>query len=256
MKYKGLISIFISFIFLLVIVFTVFSVFTVKEVNVEYEVYASGKIDADIIDEKLSKYNGKNLLFLSIDDIVNEFSDYTYFEVVSAKKDFPNAITVTVKERLARYLLTTKDGSYVISSDGFVLEKVTSTLDKQLLNLSISEKEGNRLSFDNIEVGKKLTVDDVSALDALYDVIETEEISGFVTDVEIFSAFDKSLLTMYTATEVTIDVIDYKTDSKNKAIELAKSYADIDDYLKANSYLKVYTLQETGAIKVVWTRNT
>ena len=100
MKYKGLISIFISFIFLLVIVFTVFSVFTVKEVNVEYEVYASGKIDADIIDEKLSKYNGKNLLFLSIDDIVNEFSDYTYFEVVSAKKDFPNAITVTVKERL------------------------------------------------------------------------------------------------------------------------------------------------------------
>lgn len=255
MKYKGLISVFISFIFLLVIIFTVFSVFTVKSVNVEFEVYASGRSTADIIDEKLSKYKGKNLLFLSTDDVLKEFDDYTYFEVVSAKKDYPNAMSLVVKERLARYLLTTDTGTFVISSDGFVLEKATST-NNQLLKLTVSNKEGNRFAFDDVKVGEKLSSSDMDALTALYDVIETEQISGFVTDVEIFSAFDKSFLTMYTATEVTIDVIDYKKDGANKASELAKSYADIDDYLKANSYLKVYTLEETNEIKVVWTRNT
>ena len=157
--------------------------------------------------------------------------------------------------RLARYLLNTDDGAYVISTDGFVLEKVTST-DKQLLNLSISDKSGNKFAFESVEVGKKLSSNDEDALTALFDIVETQAISGFVTDVVIFSAYDKSLLTMYTATEVTIDVNDYKTDGVAKANELAKSYAAIDDYLKANSYLKVYVLEETGEIKVVWTRNT
>ena len=121
------------------------------------------------------------------------------------------------------------------------------TSDKELLNLSISDKEGNKFAFETVEVGKTLSSNDNDALTALFDIVETESISGFVTNVEIFSAYDKSLLTMYTATEVTIDVIDYKTDSVQKAVELAKSYADIDDYLKANSYLKVYVLEETDS---------
>ena len=94
MKYKGLISVFISFIFLLVIIFTVFSVFTVKSVNVEFEVYASGRSTADIIDEKLSKYKGKNLLFLSTDDVLKEFDDYNKELASCIKKNNEDSVYI------------------------------------------------------------------------------------------------------------------------------------------------------------------
>ena len=123
MRNKLLFTVIIATLFIVISVFTVFSVFTVKHVEVDYTVLKTGAVSADGIQKKLSKIKGDNLIFVDTDSVVNSLKDYTYFEVVSCEKSYPNTLKVTLNERIARFSFTKSGKKFVISSNGFVLEE-------------------------------------------------------------------------------------------------------------------------------------
>lgn len=264
MKHKRLITIFVIAIFALISIFTVFSVFTIDYVDVKFNISDDGRIDADVIEDKLSKWKGKNLLFISQDKLVDEIKDFTYFEVVSIEKDFPNKLNIEINERKARYVVEFEGENYVVSTDGFVLEKLT-TENSSLIKLNVdSEKVGNRFSFTNVTIGQYIVTSDNGSINALFDIMDVEGLSDFVTEVDVYWTADDDTstanrneanqsLSIKTATEVSVSIDKFKEYSVEKAKALVKSYKNIDDYLKANSYLEVFRSDVNGEIIVDWT---
>ena len=227
MKHKSLITIFVIAIFTLISVFTVFSVFTIDYVDVKFNISDGGKVTADKIEDALSDWKGKNLLFINEDKIVDEIKDYTYFEVVSIKKDFPNRLNVEITERKARYIVEFEGEDYVLSTDGFVLEKLTNE-NSSLIRINVdSEKVGNRFNFTNVTIGKYIVTTDDNSLKSLYDIMSVEGISDFVTEVDVYWTADDDLdtpnkneanqnLLIKTSTEVSVSINKFKEFSLEK----------------------------------------
>ena len=265
MKHKRLITIFVITIFALISIFTIFSVYTIDFVNVKFNVSDNGKNSADVIEDKLSKWEGKNLLFVDEDEIVEELKSYTYFEVIAVKKDYPNVLNVVINERKARYIVEFEGEEYVLSSDGFVLEKAPNE-NSSLIKLNVDDvKVGNRFSFDDVRVGNYISSTDDNSIKALFDIMNVEGFSDFVTEVDIYWTADDDLstpnkneanqtLSIKTSTEVSVSIDKFKEFSVEKANALVKSYENIDDYLKANSYLEVIRSEVSGEIEVAWTQ--
>lgn len=264
MKHKRLITIFVIAIFTLISVFTVFSVFTIDEVNVKFNVSDGGKITADVIEDTLSDWKGKNLLFVDEGDVRDELKDFTYFEVVSVEKDYPNTLNVEITERKARYLVEYNGEEYVVSTDGFVLEKLTAE-NSSLIKINVdSNKIGNRFEFASVIVGQYISTTDGGSMNALFDIMGVDGISDFVTEVSIYWTADddasttnkneaNQTLSIKTSTEVSVSIDKFKEYSVEKAKALVNSYKNIDDYLKANSYLDVFRSEDNGEIIVNWT---
>ena len=265
MKHKRLITIFVIVIFALISLFTVFSVYTIDFVNVKFNISDGCKNTADIIDDVLLKWKGKNLLFVDKEDIVDELKDYTYFEVVSVKKDYPNVLNVEISERKERYIIKYDGEYFIVATDGFVLKKAT-TGNSSLIELNVdSVKIGNKFNFNNVTVGKYISSTDDNSIKALFDIMNVEGISDFVTKIDIYwtadddpSTTDKNeanqALSIKTSTEVSVLIDKFKEFSIEKANALVKSYENIDDYLKANSFLEVIRSDESGKIEVAWTQ--
>ena len=128
-----------------------------------------------------------------------------------------------------------------------------------------SVKIGNKFNFNNVTVGKYISSTDDNSIKALFDIMNVEGISDFVTKIDIYwtadddpSTTDKNeanqALSIKTSTEVSVLIDKFKEFSIEKANALVKSYENIDDYLKANSFLEVIRSDESGKIEVAWTQ--
>ena len=255
MKYKGLFTIFIAVVFVLIAVFTVFSVFKIKDIDVSYEVFEDDFNVVDSIDGKLDDFRGKNLLFLDTDDIVGELSQYTRFEVVSIEKSYPNSLEISIKQRRDRFFVNYNGKNYIVASDGFVVEETIGTVDGLIELKPNTSLSGNKFSFVNVAVGQFVQTTDDNAFDAMLSVVNTQGVSGILTSVEVFSAFETNHLIMDTATEVNIEIVNFKNRGIEKAQALIDRYEGINDYLKANSKIYVTESAETGAIDATWSSN-
>lgn len=255
MKYKGLFTIFIAVVFALIAVFTVFSVFKIKDVDVSYEAFEGGFMETDAIDEDLQDFIGKNLLFFKTDMIYEALEDYTHFEVVSISKKYPNVLVVNLKERRERFYVEFAGKNYIVASDGFVLEEVLS-VQSGLVELKVNQSlSGNKFDFTTVVVGEYLKTTDDEALSSMLEIVNTDGLSSILTSVEVFSAFNTNHLIMDTATEVNIEIVNFKNRGEDKAVALINQYEDINDYLKANSKIYVTESAETGEINATWSNN-
>ena len=255
MKYKGIFTIFIALVFSIITVLTVFSVFKIKKVDVSYEAFESGFNTVDGVDAELDQFVGKNLLFFDVDKVSDELKEYTRFEIVSIEKDFPNTLVVRIKERRERFFVENLGKNYVVSSDGFVLEEVVN-VPQGLIELKSNQTlSGNKFEFVSVKVGEYLQTTDSDALNATLEIVNTEGVSGILTSVEVFSAFATNHLIMDTATEVNVEIVNFKNRGADKAQALINQYANINDYLKANSKIYVTESSETGEINTTWSQN-
>ena len=116
---------------------------------------------SQVVSDELLKYKDENLLFLDVMEVKEKLSKLSgYVNVVEVKKEFPNKIVVTVKERVEAYSILV-DGKYyaldinfnVLSEKTSVKNNVTGS-DNVLLELSLSD-------FDkNLKVGENLKIYD------------------------------------------------------------------------------------------------
>ncbi len=255
MKYKGLFTIFIAVVFALIAVFTVFSVFKIKNVDVSYEAFESGFLETDDIDEALQEFLGKNLLFFNIDKVYDALDDCTRFEILSVTKKYPNTLVVEVKERREMFYVEFAGKNYIVASDGFVVEEVVS-VPSGLIELKANQSlSGNKFDFTTVVVGDYLKTTEDDAITAMLKIVNTEGLSSILTSVEVFSAFNTNHLIMDTATEVNVEIVNFKNRGEDKAKALINQYEDINDYLKANSKIYVTESAETGEINATWSSN-
>lgn len=262
MKNKGLLTILISTVFALIIIFSLFTMLAVRSVNVDFSVYGVGAKYTNDIKEDLKVYNGKNLIFTDLDDIRADLDKYTYFEVVSIKKDFPNKINVKLKERIAKYVVCYEDNKYLVASDGFVLEYFPATADlSAYMQIDASKVSGNEFCISKPEVGKYLTANFSDVLSKVIAVSDEYALTDFVLRAEVFSYKshdgnygDMSRLVFYTKTGVEIHLNDFLVKTYEKTQMAITSYNNEGDYIKANRFIEVSELTD-GTLHVESTEN-
>ena len=123
MKAKKISIIVIAAIFAVVAVICTIGLFSIKKVQVDYAV--SKGTETMEVQTTLDEFLGDSLLFLSVDKVKEAVDSFTYFEVVSVDKQFPNVLKVSIRERKETYFVKGNDGFVVTAQDGFVLRTAT-----------------------------------------------------------------------------------------------------------------------------------
>ena len=103
MQTKKISVILIAVAFMLVVLFSCVGLFSVKKIEINFAV--SDQTDSASIQSTLDGFLGDNLLFMKTEEIEKALKGYHYMEVVSVKKQYPNVITVSLKERREIYYI-------------------------------------------------------------------------------------------------------------------------------------------------------
>lgn len=90
MNTKRIVLILIAIAFLLIAVFSLVGLFAIKKVEVDFAVSEDREVES--IQTLLDGYNGKNLMFLNIDDVKDTLKGYHYLEVLSVDKQISQRI--------------------------------------------------------------------------------------------------------------------------------------------------------------------
>ena len=251
MKSKRISVIIVAAIFLLVAVGCLVGLFTTKKVQVDYAV--SDEIKSEQIQSVLDSFLGDNLLFLKAEDVNGQLKNFTYVEVVSVKKDFPNILSVKLRERREVYYLAYSGGYLVTTENGFVLRTATQaevsdnlSRDKIILDL-------NGVNILEASVGSVVKTDDDLLLSIVFNMAKSVQLTDCIKSIELFKPnVPGANVTFYTYTGVAVEI----AKVENKGVEMAeqafKSYDSAEsDYIKTFSTIKVNLVGDR--INVVWT---
>lgn len=253
-----------SVVFILIIGFATFTLFTVKTVEVDLTLYDYSSEQADAVVKTLRSIKGDNIATVSEDKVKNLLSEYTYFEVNSVEKRFPDKIEVSVKERRAEYYCEADGAYYVISDEGFVLEK-TNVLPsgKELVKITASSQEGNLYTFGQQSVGGYFCNanaaldgedDSSSAITAkLFEIAQSVDVLDCVNEIVVFNAYGVSQIDFYTKTSVVLRVFDVFDDGVKKVSDIVDAYNESDDFAKADYRITLGQKGEDGKYTVIWT---
>lgn len=133
-------------IFLVVCLLSLYRLFCVSELRVNYSVYNENVEEVESI---LSKYSGKCIFFVNVNEIEREITSDRYLKVASVKKNYPCTIEVDLVERIERYALKSDRGWYFLDDEFFAVRTDSSenSLRGELLTkITFFDIEGNELS--------------------------------------------------------------------------------------------------------------
>ncbi len=259
MKHKKLLTVFISVVFVLIVGFAAFTLFTVKNVGVSFSIYGVSSYRSESVTQKLKTLKGKNIVAVSEKKTRDMLKDDTYFELVSFKKKFPDKIEITLKERRAGYYVVYGENYYIISQEGFVLEKTDVLPDKELVKISVTDKDKNGYVFGEPVVGGYFCYSDNPGKDIsakitaeLLTLCGQVDILGCINEVGIFSTSSVTEICFYTKTSVVLDLFDVYNDGKNKLTALTEAYNQSDDFAKAEYTITLGEKDENGKYTVIW----
>ncbi len=172
MKYKKLLVLITCLLFVTVAVFCFASAFKVTDIDLNVTVVeGTGENIEKKCSDFLAEYESKNLIFVNKDRIESKLSSLSgYIEVVSVEKEFPNKISVTVKERVESLVLKNGDDYYAMDLNFNVLAKKQSVANNLGGNNLLIKLDYSDYSSD-IKVGKSLQVYDESLLKMMRDSV-------------------------------------------------------------------------------------
>ena len=256
MKTKRIVIISIAAAFILIVLLACVSMFSVRKTEIEFNVAEFA--DTEEVQETLDGYLGKNLMFLDKEDVIGSLSKYTYLEVVSVEKDYPNVLKISVKERREIYTLE-HDGKYFVANeDGVVLNEIS----KQMAETE--NRKVIKLTFDGVEVteitkGEIFKTDDEKLIKAVFEMAKSARLTDCIKEISVnkIAAGEPADVEFLTYTGVTICVQKAETDGVEKINAAFKVYDnEVSDYEKAFDVLYVFRNAETGQIQVTWSDGT
>lgn len=222
-----------ALIFLLTTVIIAFAVlifvglFSVKDIDVNYSIYGDNEYD---LVEVLSKFKGKNLIFLDEEEVQKELEAKTVLKIDEIKKVYPSTIKVSVSSRQERFAIEGENGEYFIVDDEYAVVAIrndiannTDTLENVLVRFDVSDNLQfslrSSLDFSNAILFSFKTVADSfksprDEIEQIY-VYETEERGNIRITVFMRSGVK---IVLYKATERTQEKI---VTAKNKLAGLA-----------------------------------
>lgn len=151
------------------------------------------------IDKKLSKEEIINLSAINLNQnifkytkkqIINNIKENAYVEDVTVKRNLPDEIQITVKERVPTYMITYGNAYVYVNNQGYMLE-----VSSEYKNLPILK--GIKTQQEKIEIGKRLCNEDLQKLSTVIKIMElaqSNEISDLITAIDISDNYDIKLI--------------------------------------------------------------
>ncbi|MBR5388027.1 MAG: hypothetical protein IK147_01015 [Clostridia bacterium] len=240
------ITVIIAIAFFIALIASIFTLFSVKKVSAEYDVYGDAEETAEI-QRVLDGFKGKNALFFDTDEIKESLSGFSYYEVISVEKQYPNVISVSLKKRTETFSVAFGDKTYVLSEEGIILNDVGAILPES----RVVDVSAQGITVENAVSGERIATSDDALFYSALKIAGKAAFSDFVLSVGIVSEVEIKDVVLNTRTGVKITV--YKADTEGQAkIETAlAAFENASDYVKTYSEIVVYKA-DTGEIKVDW----
>ena len=247
MKKKKL---YVSLIFIAFAVFFSFSfiyLFTLN--NIDLKVQAIDGEEVSEIQNAVSEFEGKNLLFLDTDDVLDKLSSFSNYKVVSVEKKYPNKLVVTIKERFESFAIVTDDSAIIIDDEGVVLRTEENyTNNRELVTLTL---DGITVSSSN--VGQVVSTTDNSMLFIVMAMAKEINYYNCIESIKLEKAVEKQFAYFNTYSGVVIEVPDVHIRGKEKITFAFNEYDSCDsDYIKSFDKITVFIRQD-GFIDASWT---
>lgn len=251
MKSNRIIIFVLIAIFFAVTVCAFFAVFTVKQVRVEFS--SSFKTDdAEELSASLQKYVGSNMFFIKYDSFIEDVEKYPYLELEGIKKEYPNVISVCVRERQEIYLFDHDDKTFVFTADGFVLSDGEAADDEgRLIRLSF---EGD-ITVKKVQVGECLSTDADNDLATAFELVKNVRLTDCIKNMTVIKNIEQTDVVFDTYTNVKIRIPKIDADGVNKVIKAFEFYDnEKSDFIKSSNEIRVDLLQN-GTLRVAWVSN-
>ncbi|MBE5733708.1 MAG: FtsQ-type POTRA domain-containing protein [Clostridiales bacterium] len=255
MRTKRTAIILITLIFALTAVISIVGLFSVKKVSVNFAV--SDKTDVKSIQKVLDGFLGDNLLLVKDGEVEQVLKGYHYVEVVSVKKEFPNVLSVSVRERREIYYVKGGQEYFVTTEDGFVLKSIeecefsgNTSRDKILLDLK-------GLSITSATIGNYLKTDNDVLLNTLFKMAKSVNLTDCIKSIELSKFSDIADIGEYNAVFETysgtkLKVENMEEDGVDKTINAFSVYDNIlTDYQKACGEIQSYKMVD-GKYRVTY----
>lgn len=238
----------VAIAFLIAVVASLTMLFSVKKVEAVFSVY--GESEAQEIQKELDAFNGKNIVFLKLSEVIASCDKFPYYEITSAEKVYPNVIKVAVYKRAEVFKIDNADKAYVLDKDGIVLNDEGKTeFPRNVLSLDI----GN-LSVVGGAVGEKIQTSDDALFYSVLKTLQALKLNDSVKQVEIakseYGDFRDAVFKTYTG--VTINVWNVDDDGENKIEAAFSCYESESDYKKTAYFINAYKKSD-GNIVAEWT---
>lgn len=145
------------------------------------EVIGNDKISSDTI-ISLSKIKlGENIYKTSSKKIERNIKENAYIEEVSIKRNLPNKMVISVKERTASFMLEYANSYAYINNQGYILEITEEKLNVPII-IGYSTKD------EDIKAGNRLCNEDLEKLETVLRIVESangNEIGNLITRINI-----------------------------------------------------------------------
>lgn len=239
MKYKRLLVFVTSMIFITAFIICFFAVFKTAEIYVDVNaVSGSNEQVADKVQALLKNKEGKNLLFLSTEEVESEVNGASsYAKVTKVTKKYPNKLEVVVEERVEKFAIFYENNYYAVDEELHILNKSEQNINNidgkpnLVLNFDIADIDTN-----SIKVGETLKIYDQKTTDYLIENVSSlYEKRGDISAVTITVKkekfyFRRLTLTMREGLVLNIDKADIRTQEKiAKALEFYYNLANKGD---------------------------
>lgn len=261
MQKKFVLTIAICVIFLACIILSLVLLFSVQQVKAEYSVFSRNdeagiystvfnEDTLDEIDEILSKYKKKSLVFFDVNDVYRDLEKFSYVKVEHVKKEYPNRIKVKICERKEVYALNVNGTYFMIDEEGFLLSKkaenknnVDGVQNVLLTSFSVNAdaKVGTYLDFTadpNFELLQNCAKEFVRIRDKVSEF-------RYMTDKNVGD------FVFVLKSGVKLVIAEPKNEVQKKIAVGLKHYANLDDDAKTRGYIFVDTRND-GNVYAVW----
>lgn len=225
---------------------------TVRKVEVKFAVVDN--TDASAVQAVVDKYVGTNIILIDKSEVKDSLSNFSYVEVLSVEKRFPNTLTVSVKERREIYSVEVGNDVCIVGENGHLLRTVAKSgfeptreiIKLDIGGVSVTEKiNGQVLKTDSDQLFNAVLsmAKSVNLANCIKEIsIIKYQAEGELSDVE-FVTYTGVKICVYKAEEMGVEKI-------QRAFEVYDS--KVSDYEKASDTLYVSYNSETDKIEVAW----
>ncbi|MBR2975120.1 MAG: hypothetical protein IKC47_05205 [Clostridia bacterium] len=199
--------------------------------------------DAPSSNEVLQPFYGKNVIFLSKQDMLDEINrSYPTYHAIAVVKSFPNKLTVHLVDRVAVY----KVGNVYVDSFGYIVDEPAN----QVIDVSgafsnvfdvVSTKVGTKLAFNNNQKNDAKFDLMLQAVNAVWQLnYSYQDIPKLIASFSFEEKESEQTMTILTKTGVKIVVYSPSVDLSTR-LHLAFSvyYNEINDVTKEGSVIYV-----------------
>lgn len=251
MKSRKFYVIIVAVVFFVTLLLSLFFLFNVKEMRTQYVVYDN--METAPIYESLQAFKGKNILFISEEEVVNSVKAYSRFKVNKVEKHFPNVMSVEIEERKEVYRLVAGDKSYGLDETGYIL----GTFDIDVVpKRDIITLKFDGLTISSSDVGGFLKTNDDELLLSVLSMASDAKLFNCIQNINIIlgeKGSDVKDAIFETYTGVAIRITEANVKSKEKIEKAFYCYdTEISDFHKTFGLITVVELIKTGEIRATW----